>query len=114
MRFTEFEALGLSVAAMSRKVDGDWSTVENWPLITVHSALTPDGRVLTYGTNGDGKQTGYFIYGACDGTVGIDEIARRLAASYDVTLDTAQQHVRSTIAELNDGGLLLLPEDTPS
>ena len=26
MRFTEFEALGLSVAAMSEKADGDWST----------------------------------------------------------------------------------------
>ena len=32
----------------------------------MHSALTPDGRVLTYGTNGDGKQTGYFIYDVWD------------------------------------------------
>ena len=31
---------------------GMWSPVYNWPLITVHAVLLPDGRVLSYGTNG--------------------------------------------------------------
>ena len=46
-------------ANAEKNVDGDWSPVFNWPLIAVHAALTPDGRVLSYGTNGDGRQTGY-------------------------------------------------------
>ena len=33
-----------------------------WPLIPIHAVLLGDGRVLTYGTDGSGKQTGYFIY----------------------------------------------------
>ena len=33
----------------------------------VHAVLMPDGRVLSYGTNGDGTQTGYFIYDLWDG-----------------------------------------------
>ena len=37
---------------------GMWSPVYNWPLISVHAVLMPDGRVLTYGTNSDGQQTG--------------------------------------------------------
>ena len=44
-----------------------WSPVYNWPLITVHAVLLPDGRVLSYGTNGDGTQTGRFIYSLWDG-----------------------------------------------
>jgi hypothetical protein len=40
-------------------------------LITVHAALTPDGRVLTYGTTGDGKQTGFFIYDIWDPSEGL-------------------------------------------
>jgi len=57
---------GLVVGARADNVNGAWSQVYNWPLISVHAALTPDGRVLTYGTNGDGKQTGYFIYDIWD------------------------------------------------
>jgi hypothetical protein len=38
----------------------------------VHAALTPDGRVLTYGTKGDGQQTGYFIYDVWDPSSGLN------------------------------------------
>ena len=51
-------------------LDGVWSPVYGWPLIAVHAALTPDGRVLTYGTNGAGTQTGYFIYDIWDPSAG--------------------------------------------
>jgi YVTN family beta-propeller protein len=43
-------------------VNGVWSALGSWPLIAVHAVLNPDGRVLTYGTNGAGQQTGFFIY----------------------------------------------------
>src|SRR5690606_4915917 len=30
---------------------GAWSSLVDWPLLAIHAALLPDGRVLTYGTN---------------------------------------------------------------
>lgn len=41
---------------------GSWAGLENWPLVAIHSALDSQGRVVTYGTNGNGQQTGRFIY----------------------------------------------------
>lgn len=41
---------------------GAWSPLAAWPLIAIHAALLPDGRVLTYGTSRDGQQTGRFVY----------------------------------------------------
>ena len=34
---------------------GDWSELVDWPFIAVHSALLPDGKVMTYGTGPDGS-----------------------------------------------------------
>lgn len=45
---------------------GIWWTLAPWPLIPLHMAMTTDGRLLTYGTNGDGVQTGKFIYDIWD------------------------------------------------
>ncbi len=50
---------------------GAWSAVGSWPLIAVHMVLMPDGRVLSYGTDGTGKQTGFFIYDVWDSAVGL-------------------------------------------
>ena len=70
-----FVSLLLCVAGLSSawadNVDGAWSDVHDWPLIAIHAALTPDGRVLTYGTDGSGKQTGYFIYDTWDPEAGL-------------------------------------------
>ena len=64
-------ACGLALpAAAQPNVDGLWSQVHNWPLIAVHAAMTPEGRVLTYGTKSDGTQTGFFIYDLWDPAVG--------------------------------------------
>jgi hypothetical protein len=41
---------------------GVWGPVAPWPLIAVHGVLTADGRVVSYGTDGAGKQTGFFTY----------------------------------------------------
>src|SRR5262245_32009423 len=57
-------------AAAQPNLDGVWSQVYNWPLISVHAAMTPEGRVLTYGTKADGTQTGFFIYDLWDPSVG--------------------------------------------
>ncbi len=47
-------------------VKGMWSPVYSWPVITVHTALLPDGRVMSYGTRESGQQTGYFEYDLWD------------------------------------------------
>jgi YVTN family beta-propeller protein len=57
-------------AAAQPHLDGLWSPVYNWPLIAVHAAMTPEGRVLTYGTKSDGTQTGFFSYDLWDPTAG--------------------------------------------
>jgi YVTN family beta-propeller protein len=66
-------AIGAATGARADNGVGAWiSPVDNnWPLIPVHAALTPDGRVLTYGTKSDGTQTGYFIYDVWDPTAGL-------------------------------------------
>jgi YVTN family beta-propeller protein len=60
----------LLTAVQADNVDGAWSAVYEWPLISVHAALTPDARVLTYGTKADGTQTGLFIYDVWDPALG--------------------------------------------
>ena len=47
-------------------VNGMWSAVTPWPVIGIHAVLLPDGRVLTYGTDTNGRQTGYFTYDVWD------------------------------------------------
>ncbi|MFT3953506.1 MAG: DUF1929 domain-containing protein [Piscinibacter sp.] len=51
---------------------GMWGPVKAWPLIPVHAVLMPDGRVMSYGTDGSGRQTGFFIYDVWDPAGGLD------------------------------------------
>src|SRR5262245_27250326 len=71
LTFLAFALLpGLATAALNQT--GAWSAVAPWPLIPVHTVLMPDGRVLTFGTNAVGKQTGYFIYDVWDPAGGLN------------------------------------------
>src|SRR4249919_2328242 len=38
-------------------VKGTFSPVINWPLVGIHAVLTPDGRVLSYGTSASGARS---------------------------------------------------------
>ncbi len=49
---------------------GRWSEVLPWPLIAIHAVLLPEGRVLTYGTDSNGRQTGFFSYDVWDPAAG--------------------------------------------
>lgn len=51
---------------------GSWSPLAPWPLVAIHATLLPDGRVLTYGTNRDGQQTGRFLYDLWDPRDGLN------------------------------------------
>jgi YVTN family beta-propeller protein len=67
-------ALSIATSAPAKAVnnwqDGAWSPVFSWPLIPLHVVMTPDARILSYGTKGDGTQTGYFIYDVWDTNAG--------------------------------------------
>src|SRR5688572_15579141 len=49
---------GLAIPA-DANTRGVWGPATPWPLIAVHGVLTADGRVVSYGTDGAGKQTGF-------------------------------------------------------
>src|SRR5215831_13344999 len=50
---------------------GSWSAVIPWPIIGIHAALLPDGRVLTFGSNQLGEQGAYKIYDIWDPRTGL-------------------------------------------
>jgi YVTN family beta-propeller protein len=54
-------------------VRGMWSPVYAWPVIAVHSVLLPDGRVMTYGSDLTGAQTGHANYDIWDSTGAPDQ-----------------------------------------
>ena len=52
---------------------GMWSGVFNWPLIPIHMAMLPDGRLMSFGTNQGGRQTGKTIYAIFDPADGLND-----------------------------------------
>jgi YVTN family beta-propeller protein len=65
-------ALFSATGAQANNVTGAWDPqVFGWPLIPVHAVLTPDLRVMTYGTDSIPRQTGYFIYDLWDINAGL-------------------------------------------
>ena len=56
--------------AEANRLQGKWGPKGAWPLIPIHMLLLPEGRVLSYGSNPDGTQTGRFWYDVWDPTGG--------------------------------------------
>jgi YVTN family beta-propeller protein len=50
---------------------GVFSPVAAWPMIPIHVVLLPDGRVLSYGSDRRGEQSGLFIYDVWDPEAGL-------------------------------------------
>jgi hypothetical protein len=70
-----FALLGfLSAPCHADNVIGGWSSpvADNWPFVPLHAALTPDGRVLTYGSQPDGKASAFFSYDVWDPAEGLE------------------------------------------
>jgi hypothetical protein len=55
--------------AEANRRNGLWGANGPWPLIPIHMLL-PEGRVLSYGSNPDGTQTGRFWYDVWDPSAG--------------------------------------------
>lgn len=45
-----------AAAAPAPNTVGQWSIATNWPLNAIHTVLTPDGRVMNYGSDQSGNQ----------------------------------------------------------
>ncbi|MBT2321547.1 hypothetical protein J7E62_04135 [Variovorax paradoxus] len=41
---------------------GQWSSASSWPLNAIHAILTPDGKIMSYGTDPDGNQGAQLYY----------------------------------------------------
>ena len=66
-------ALLASPLVRANNVVGAWDPkLYTWPLIPVHAVIMPDMRIMTYGTDGIARQTGYFIYDIWDMNAGLD------------------------------------------
>ena len=65
--------LGPARCVLADNVDGGWQSPSgnNWPMIPIHATLTPDGRVVSYGSQSNGKQSGYFSYDIWDPADGL-------------------------------------------
>jgi len=63
-------ATPVAQAAIDTYQRGAFGAVVSWPLIPIHAALLPDGRLLSYGTDGQGNQTGQFTYDVWDPSQG--------------------------------------------
>ena len=56
---------------------GAWSSVANWPLSAIHAVLLPDGKVMTYGTNRNGRPSYGFTYDVWDPARGLTSASHR-------------------------------------
>ena len=62
-------AMAVPVSQDPRQI-GRFGAAFGWPLIPVHVALLPDGRVLSYGTDERGRQGSQFSYSVWDPALG--------------------------------------------
>lgn len=77
----------------------------SWPIIGLHAILLPDGRVLTYGTDELGQQTGQFVYDIWDPAQGTgSEAHNTLPNTTGTDLFCSAQTVLSTGEVLLTGG----------
>jgi hypothetical protein len=49
---------------------GAWAPVQRWPLVAIHSIILPNGKVMTYGTNQNGRPSYGFNYDVWDPVTG--------------------------------------------
>jgi hypothetical protein len=52
-------------------IDGVWSDPVDWPLSAIHAIVLPDGTVMTYGTDENGRNSKGFTYDVWDPSQGM-------------------------------------------
>jgi hypothetical protein len=56
----------MAEASLPAKVGGQWSSIFDWPIIGIHATLTPDGKILTFGSDQLGQQGAKLVYDVWD------------------------------------------------
>jgi hypothetical protein len=77
---------------------GYFSAPVPWPIIPIHTALLPDGRVMSWGTDQQGNQGGQFVYDIWNPALGTDWSAHTVLPN-----TTATDVFCSTASLLNNG-----------
>jgi hypothetical protein len=67
---TQTTASGV-VGGNKAHLTGAWSKVANWPISAIHAILLPNGKVMTYGTNRNGRPSYGFTYDIWDPAAGL-------------------------------------------
>jgi hypothetical protein len=87
--------------------NGMFGPVLPWPIIPIHMGLLPDGRVISYGSDDTGAQTGQIIYDVWDPSQG-NGVNSHLVLPNQTNTDI----FCSGLGLLTDGTLLLTGGDT--
>ncbi len=66
--------LAAAAAAAGDPVRGTFGPQVAWPVMPIHSIVLPDGRVLSYGTRGNGTQTAYYEYDVWNPSTGLHSV----------------------------------------
>lgn len=88
------------------KEKGWWSPMLDWPVLAIHAALTTDGRVLTFGTEYNIKNTNQFGYDVWDPTLGTGDASHLLLENQTDTFLFCSAQIL-----LTDGRLMVLGGD---
>lgn len=94
-----FESLSIPPDAAEK---GMWSNLFEWPMNGLHSALLPDGRVLTFGSSPDGSSQNGRWYDVWDPSLGFGSGAHNTI--YD---DSRQDSFCAAAAYLPDGTMMI-------
>lgn len=63
-------ALSSTATQAAPEFEGRWSPVVDWPIVAIHSVLTPQGNVMNFGTDKNGMQGARFFYDVWDPSKG--------------------------------------------
>ena len=101
---TAFAASAAAAATAGAPQDvGEWGPVVDWPVVGVHVALLPDGKVLAYDSIGDNATETYPVHDHTRATVWDPETGIQTP----VDVDTGFNVFCSGLAHLLDGRLFL-------
>lgn len=94
-------------------INGTFGPAFAWPIIPIHAVLLPDGRVMSYGTNQNGAQTGQFNYDVWTPSGGADPTAHNVLPNTTGTdiFCSGQSVISSNIASI-DGQVLMTGGDS--
>jgi hypothetical protein len=95
-----------AAAPISPSVGGFFTSAFPWPIIPLHVALLPDGRVLSYGTDRMGDQGAQMIYDVWNPAVGIGSNAHTVLPN-----NTTTDLFCSAVSLLASGNALVIGGD---